>query len=374
MSVSRLNLTSPAARERSARNGAPGEGSRIMLTTDAVGGVWRYSLELAAALPARALLVSLGPSPSAVQRAEAAAICELYVTDLPLDWLAGSSTQLANAAHELCAFAAEWGADSVHLHTPALIPGGNWRMPVVAVAHSCVGTWWRAVRGDVSMPADLAWRAALVGEGLRQADAALAPSRAFARELSSLYGARVQSIHNGRRPLKSPSRRRDSVLTAGRLWDEGKNVAALDAAAALIDAEFRAAGPTAGPNGTALAARHLRLLGGLDEPALAAEYARAAIFVSAARYEPFGLAVLEAAQSGCALVLSDIPTFRELWDGIALFVDPDDPRVIAAAVGEALHRPDLRHAARARASAYTLEAMATATFAVHRALYAACVS
>ena len=48
--------------------------------------------------------------------------------------------------------------------------------------------------------------------------------------------------------------------------------------------------------------------------------ARCPIFVSAARYEPFGLAVLEAAQAGCALVLSDIPTFRELWDGAALFV------------------------------------------------------
>ena len=50
--------------------------------------------------------------------------------------------------------------------------------------------------------------------------------------------------------------------------------------------------------------------------------ARTAVFVSPALYEPFGLAVLEAAQAGCALVLSDIPTFRELWDGVALFVAP----------------------------------------------------
>ena len=44
------------------------------------------------------------------------------------------------------------------------------------------------------------------------------------------------------------------------------------------------------------------------------------IFVSVSRYEPFGLAVLEAAHAGCALVLSDIPTFRELWQGAASFV------------------------------------------------------
>jgi glycosyltransferase involved in cell wall biosynthesis len=34
--------------------------------------------------------------------------------------------------------------------------------------------------------------------------------------------------------------------------------------------------------------------------------------------------VVEAAISGAALVLSDIPTFRELWDGAALFIGADD--------------------------------------------------
>src|SRR5947199_312178 len=57
---------------------------------------------------------------------------------------------------------------------------------------------------------------------------------------------------------------------------------------------------------------------------------RAAIFASPALYEPFGLTVLEAAAAGCALVLSDIPSFRELWSGAAVFVDPAD--------SESLHR------------------------------------
>ncbi len=53
---------------------------------------------------------------------------------------------------------------------------------------------------------------------------------------------------------------------------------------------------------------------------MATAYAAATVFASMARYEPFGLAVLEAAQAGMRLVLSDIPTFRELWDGAAIFV------------------------------------------------------
>jgi len=95
----------------------------------------------------------------------------------------------------------------------------------------------------------------------------------------------------------------------------------------------------------------------------------AAVFVSAARYEPFGLAVLEAAQAGCALVLSDIPTFRELWDGAARFVAPQDEAAIAAAITAVLDDPaergGLEAAARERARRYTLEAMAEGMLAVY---------
>ncbi|HJS86681.1 MAG TPA: glycosyltransferase family 4 protein, partial [Acetobacteraceae bacterium] len=150
-----------------------------MLTTDAVGGVWRYCLELAAGLRARGvevLLVSMGPPPSREQRAEAEACCALCVTGLPLDWLAESPAQVADAASSLAAIAADWEADSIHLHAAALVPEARWPAPVIAVAHSCVGTWWRALRGDQPMPPDLAWRARRVGAGLRMADAVVAPS------------------------------------------------------------------------------------------------------------------------------------------------------------------------------------------------------
>lgn len=349
---------------------------RIMLTTDAVGGVWRYCLELAAGLTARdadVLLVSMGPRPSPEQRAEAEAICALRATDLPLDWLAETPAQVAESARRLAGFAAEWGADSVHLHAPALVPDARWPAPVVAVAHSCVGTWWRAVRGNQPMPPDLAWRARLTGIGLRTADAAIAPSRALARDLAECYGLSrpVHAIHNGRRANPAVSDRGGFALTAGRLWDEAKNIRTLDEAAARCAFDIRAAGPCAGPNGAMIACRTLRLLGRLDEAALARAYASARVFVSVARYEPFGLAVLEAAQSGCALVLSDIPTFRELWDGAALFVDPDDPDAVARALDTAMREPRLADAARDRADVYSADAMTAATLRLHAALHRA---
>jgi glycosyltransferase involved in cell wall biosynthesis len=96
------------------------------------------------------------------------------------------------------------------------------------------------------------------------------------------------------------------------------------------------------------------------------------VFVSAALYEPFGLAVLEAAQAGCPLVLSDIPTFRELWEGAALFMPPLDEVAIAGAVEGLLADSGaaarLGEAARSRADDYTAEAMTAGLLDLYRSL------
>jgi glycosyltransferase involved in cell wall biosynthesis len=71
--------------------------------------------------------------------------------------------------------------------------------------------------------------------------------------------------------------------------------------------------------------------------------------------------VLEAAQAGCAIVLSDIPTFRELWDDAALFVDPQDEDgatdAFARLLADQPERDRLGRAAQERAGRYTLARM-----------------
>jgi glycosyltransferase involved in cell wall biosynthesis len=130
---------------------------------------------------------------------------------------------------------------------------------------------------------------------------------------------------------------------------------------------MRAAGSLTGPNGDTIALRSAEPLGTLDEGGLARQLGARPVFASAARYEPFGLAVLEAAQAGCPLVLSDIPTFRELWDDAALFVAPGDAAGFAAAIERAAQDAD-RLGARAeeRAARYTPEAMASGMAALYR--------
>jgi glycogen synthase len=68
-----------------------------------------------------------------------------------------------------------------------------------------------------------------------------------------------------------------------------------------------------------------------------------------ARYEPFGLGALEAAMSGCALVLGDIETLRELWDGAAVFADPRDDDALLDATMRLIADHDLRRAMAAQA-------------------------
>jgi glycosyltransferase involved in cell wall biosynthesis len=346
---------------------------RLFLTADAVGGVWQYATELTRALAPLGYQVTvalLGPPPSPAQRG-ALDGATLVETGLALDWVAADAATVLETGAAIARLAEAHRADIVQLNQPALAAGGAFAMPLVAVAHSCVGTWWRAVRGDAPEPADFAWQTALMQRGLAQADAIVAPSHAFAAALQARYAlpAAPLAVHNGRSPIcTSPGPIHDFAFTAGRLWDQGKGIATLDRAAARLSVPFKAAGPLTGPNRQSIEVANLYAPGPLSDGAIADCLCARPVFVSAARYEPFGLAVLEAALAGCPLVLADTPVFRELWDGAALFVDAEDDAGFAAAIERIVGDVPLRIAqgdlARARAARFTPTRMAAGMDAV----------
>ena len=350
--------------------------TRLFMTADAVGGVWTYALELAGALAPlgyETTLALLGPAPSESQRAEAAAVPNLALveTDLPLDWLAAEEGEVRETARVLARLARAERADLIQLNQPAFA-AEPMPAPVIAVVHSCVATWWRAA-GEGPLPDGFRWQTAMVRCGLARADAVIAPSAAFAAEVQEVYrlSGRPLAVHNGRTPSPATAGAlHDFVLTAGRLWDKGKNAATLDKAAAHLGVPFKAAGSVTGPHGETVSFQNLHVRGLLEAGALADCYAARPVFASAALYEPFGLAVLEAAQAGCPLVLSDIPTFRELWGDAAIFVTPTDARGFADAIEELIGNVPLRLAqgdlAKARAARFTAGAMAAGMDAAYR--------
>jgi glycosyltransferase involved in cell wall biosynthesis len=352
---------------------------RILVTTDSAGDLWQYSLDLARGLSRlghETVLALTGPAAKTEQIRAATSIPGLRLVDsgLGLDRLAGEEASLARAAEAIADLAVETDVDIIQLNTPALAALADFGRPVVAVLHSCVASWWEAVQGT-PLPADLAWRTDLIARGLRAAGAVVTPTAAFGVLAKRHYGLEdaPRTVHHGRSPLAVPNGLpHDFVFTAGRLWDEGKNFGMLDAAAGRIGVPVRAAGPVAGPNGAQVLFDNIHCLGTLGEEELGRWLSARPVFVSAALHEPSGLAVLEAASAGCALVLSDIPAFRELWDEVAIFVDPRDEvgfaRAIGDLVGDDFERAVLGRAARERAGRYTPDAMAAQMANLYRGL------
>jgi glycogen(starch) synthase len=327
---------------------------RILMTADSVGGVWPYSLELTAALAAHGVevhLATMGPPPGdRLGDPRVAALAGLHVSSFALEWEPDPWDDVEAAGDWLLGLQALVEPDLVHLNGYA---HGclAWDAPVISVAHSDVLSWWTAVKGE---PAPTSWdryRDALRA-GLRAVDAVRAPTSAALRELRRHVDFETPAgvIHNGcsRAPTAAP--KEQFVLGVGRYWDEAKNLAALERVRDHVPWPVVVVG-AGSPEGH------------LDPMEIAALMARASVFAAPARYEPFGIAILEAALSGCALVLGDIASLRELWEDAAYFVDPDDDNALARSIRMLAMRPDrvarLGRQARDRARRYTTDTMAS---------------
>jgi glycosyltransferase involved in cell wall biosynthesis len=358
---------------------SPSAAKRVLMTTDAVGGVWTYSAGLATALATAEMevhLVVLGPPPSQDKRAMLRDNrIRLIESNLALEWQDPAGYDVPNARRFLEDLEDTIQPDIVHLNS-FREANYDWLAPVVLVAHSCVNSWGLACH-DTQWLSEPKWQhyTGAVAAGLDRARAWVSPSRAFHDVICGLYRPSLPGtvIWNGIPPASSPpSSKRRIILSAGRLWDAAKNVSALARASRGLDWPILVAGPQ--PDSAGGNSGELTLIGDMSHGALRARMQRAAIFVSPARYEPFGLSVLEAASAECALILSDIPTFRELWDGAALFVDPADDRALHRALAglcaDDRERARLQRAARERSERYSLERTADAYRALYQGLLA----
>ena len=234
---------------------------KILLTADPVGGVWTYALELARALAphgAEIALATMGDAVSAGQRAEVAALpnVQLHESRFQLEWMDEPWADVDRAGNWLLELAANFTPDVVHLNgfCHGALP---WPAPVLVVAHSCVLSWWAAVRGEEAPPRYDEYRRR-VRTGLLAADAIVAPTAAMLDALEDYYGPLPsgQVIHNAREAHGfAPARKQLLIFSAGRVWDEAKNVGALDRVAPFVRWPVHIAGSVEHPNGSHLAKR-----------------------------------------------------------------------------------------------------------------------
>jgi glycogen(starch) synthase len=354
------------------RSGTP---ARVLMTADTIGGVWTYAVDLARALGAEGVevaLATMGGPASPEQRREAGAVStlELFESNYRLPWMDDPWEDVQAAGHWLLDLATRISPDVIHLNEPVhgALP---WSAPTVAVGHSCVLSWWEAVWKS---PAPHTWNRYRneMSRGLRSVNEVVAPSAPMLEALRRYYQvANGRVIPNGRYADHFRPGAKDAlVFAAGRLWDPAKNLLALDQVAAGLTWPIYVAGDSRHPGwNDSVSIDHLHLLGRLSSNAVASWHQRASIYAFPARYEPFGLSVLEAALAGCALVLGDLPTLRELWDGVALFVPPEEPETLRVAIGALIDDHGLRQAlamrARRRALTLTPSRMARAYLQVY---------
>ncbi|MBV8334960.1 MAG: glycosyltransferase family 4 protein [Alphaproteobacteria bacterium] len=346
----------------------------VLMTVDTVGGVWNYAERLCAALDEiRFVWAQMGPPVLAEHRARIARLTNvvLHESDYRLEWMADAAEDLSAGRRWLAELARREVVDLIHINGFAHASLGI-EAPSVVVAHSDVLSWWHAVHGCAAPPQWHAYRRR-VAAGLAAARRIVAPSAAVMNDLTTHYPVPIQRaaiIANGIDPSdyravpKSPK-----ILAAGRIWDEAKNLQILDAVAPRLDWPIEIAGDVDHPEGGKARFDNVRLLGRLTAAQMAQQLASASIFVAPARYEPFGLAILEAAAAGCALVLSDIPSLRENWRGAATFVPPDDVAALSSALrhliadtGECARLADAAHR---RAQRFTIRRTAAAYHALY---------
>ncbi len=346
---------------------------RILMTADTIGGVWTYALEWARGLDRQGVevgLATMGRELTRCQREELNNLrhVRLYESNFKLEWMPDPWSDVLKAGDWLLELEKTFHPDLVHLNgfCHGALP---WHAPKIVMGHSCVLSWWRAVHKTDTPPEWQRYRESVYA-GLQAADLILAPSQSMLGMLAEHYGPfrATKVIPNGRRlEITANISKEPFILTAGRVWDAAKNIRALAEIAPALPWPVYIAGEGQLGEASDSLAGPVRHLGKLSSAELAPWFARAAIYALPAKYEPFGLSALEAAQAGCALVLGDLQSLREIWGSAALYV----PSAEACALRDALNRlctdPELRAElgarARRKAAEYTPERMLQAYLA-----------
>lgn len=327
----------------------------ILVTADTLGGVWTYARELVTELAKRGVrvtLVSFGDIPERAQTNWMAGLegLDFRPTGFKLEWMQNSAADMEVSAEYLSDLVRETKPDILHLNQ-YFYGALDCDVPRLVVAHSDVVSWWWAVHQSAPPESEwLQWYREIVRRGLSSATAVAAPSRWMLQQVTSNYvQPRAASVvYNGRNAalFQSHAAKQESIVSVGRLWDSGKNAALLLRDEMPAPVYIVGAGRHPESNSGAFQVEEIRsnihLEPQKDEADLAGLLSRAAVYAATSQYEPFGLAPLEAALSRCAIVASDIPSFRELWDGAALFFRPNEAHHLRETLEYLMQHPEVR--------------------------------
>ena len=299
------------------------------MTTDTVGGVWTFTKELATELLGRGheiSLVSFGRLPSPEQRGCMQDLSQRYprmftyqASAVPLEWMQDNATAYEAGGEELMEVAATWQPQA-YLFSQFCFGALPVAATKIVIAHSDVLSWAAACHEPLEEQNEwMQTYRTLVQRGLFAADAVVAPTRAYLSDLRLHFRdlPLVQAvIANGRTVHAAPAQPRHlRAVTAGRMWDKAKNLTLLQGITSALPLWI--AGECDSFN--AADSSNVQGIGMQTETQLLEIFRTSAVYLCTSVYEPFGLAPLEAALCGCAVVAMDIPSLREVWSDAALY-------------------------------------------------------
>jgi glycosyltransferase involved in cell wall biosynthesis len=313
----------------------------VLVTADTMSGSWTYTRELVTGLVtrgARVTLVSFGDIllPEQTVWMELLHGLEYRPTAFRLEWMDGAPQDLPESSEFLADLVREVRPDLLHLHQfcHGDLPVD---VPRVVMAQGDLISWAEAVQGCTPKPSRwMKWYRDTILRGIAAADAVVAPSACMLDTVISTYGRprRAAIIYPGRNPIffNPYVSKEDSVLSVGRLLDAGKQVLLLTQhpqplSVCIVGADQTVPLPRVPIRADVKVSTDqscVAVRGAQTEAQLRALYSRAAVYAATARYDPLGMAALDAAFSRCAIVANDIPSFREVWGDAALYFRTND--------------------------------------------------
>lgn len=332
---------------------------RILMTTTVQTEIWNYSLELAGALSRTGHQVTLAVSDHSLRRSHLKQLRRLPRVELfeNPDLREGGCT-VKTTGRWLLDLEQQILPDLIHLngYAYATLP---WQAPKVVAAPLYLP--WRSKNGPG--PIELTYHK-YVEQSLQAAALVIAPTQTALTALAESYGplTKGQVVPLGRKPYPIHVReKRPYILTTAQGWDDHRNILNLERVAPRLPWPVYMIGNTSLAGRMNSSRQWVNLIKPVSAKKRRAWFSHAAIYVLSSRYEPIGLAVLEAALAGCALVLSDIPNLREVWGDAALYIQPDDPQslevALALLVADSTFRKLMAQRACARAQKFTSERM-----------------
>lgn len=359
---------------------------RVLLTTDTVGGVWTFTRELAEVLLRDGhdvALASFGRERSTHQqtwcedvRAKFSGRFFAPASNAPLEWMQRNEFTFSLGERLLLDLCERFAPDI--LHSSQFCWGAlNVQVPKLVTAHSDVLSWAEAClsRGLEECEWLRCYRQ-LVQKGLDGADVVTAPTVWMAGALCRNFSVRgeVRVIANGR-SLSAPASNESRLLQAasvGRLWDAAKGLRT------LLDTKSTMPIVVAGEAGIEqeIVETTAQFAGALSAEQVIRLFRKSSVYIVPSIYEPFGLAPLEAALCGCAVVARDLPSLREVWGKAATYFQ--DARELEAILDTYATSPSQLKIARStsmqRARQFSAEKMAHEYVALYHELLRADVS